>query len=143
MCVRNYFLFFLNCIINHICVPLFIDTKPNTIQALDKKKLNVSVCGIPKTIDNDVGVIDYSFGFHSAVQAAQLAISTAVVEAKGNMPNGIGVVKRRSLSSMYRSIFLSYLSHTHTLSLSLLLCLFLFPCHPHALTIICKICANG
>lgn len=59
---------------------------------MDKRKLNVAVCGVPKTIDNDIGVIDYSFGFHSAVQAAQLAISSAVVEAKGNMPHGIGVV---------------------------------------------------
>lgn len=55
--------------------------------------LNVSVAGIPKTIDNDLAIIDQSFGFQSAVEAAQIAIRSAKTEACGNMPNGIGVVK--------------------------------------------------
>lgn len=50
-------------------------------------------------IDNDIGLIDYSFGFRSAVQAAQAALHSAEVEAKGNMPNGIGVVKLMGRSS--------------------------------------------
>ena len=57
--------------------------------------------GIPKTIDNDIGLIDYSFGFRSAVQAAQLALTSAEVEARGNMPNGVGVVKLMGRSSGY------------------------------------------
>jgi 6-phosphofructokinase 1 len=55
--------------------------------------LNVSVAGVPKTIDNDIDYIDQSFGFSSAVEAAQLAIRTAKTEAVCNKPNGIGIVK--------------------------------------------------
>jgi Phosphofructokinase len=55
--------------------------------------MNVAVAGIPKTIDNDVDYIDMSFGFQSAVEAAQLAIRSAKTEAICNMPNGVGVVK--------------------------------------------------
>lgn len=58
-----------------------------------ERGLNVSVAGIPKTIDNDVNYIDHSFGFASAVEAAQIAIRSAKTEAVCNLPNGIGVVK--------------------------------------------------
>lgn len=54
---------------------------------------NISVAGIPKTIDNDVDFIDHSFGFGSAVEAACLSIRSAKTEAVCNLPNGIGVVK--------------------------------------------------
>ena len=53
----------------------------------------MAVAGIPKTIDNDVDHIDHSFGFASAVEAAQLAIRSAKTEAVCNKPNGIGIVK--------------------------------------------------
>ena len=46
-------------------------------------------------------MIDYSFGFRSAVSAAQVALASAAVEAKGNMPNGVGVVKLMGRSSGY------------------------------------------
>jgi 6-phosphofructokinase 1 len=55
--------------------------------------LNISVAGIPKTIDNDIDVIDRSFGFLTSVEMAQSAIASAKVEARCNLPNGIGVVK--------------------------------------------------
>eukprot|EP00301_Raphidiophrys_heterophryoidea_P017663 c278_g1_i1.p1 GENE.c278_g1_i1~~c278_g1_i1.p1 ORF type:complete len:508 (+),score=115.94 c278_g1_i1:240-1763(+) len=55
--------------------------------------LNVSVVGVPKTIDNDLSLIDRSFGFETAVEAAQAAISAAKTEAMCNMPNGVGIVK--------------------------------------------------
>jgi 6-phosphofructokinase 1 len=55
--------------------------------------LNVAVAGIPKTIDNDVDFIDRSFGFSSAVEAAQASIRTAKTEAMCNIPNGIGIIK--------------------------------------------------
>ena len=57
------------------------------------RNLNIAVAGIPKTIDNDVDLIDKSFGFQTAVEAAQQAISSAKTEAKCNIPNGIGIVK--------------------------------------------------
>ena len=56
------------------------------------RKLKFSAVGIPKTIDNDVGLIDKSFGFDTAVQEAVSAIKSARVEACCT-PNGIGVVK--------------------------------------------------
>ncbi|KAL3521791.1 hypothetical protein ACH5RR_014625 [Cinchona calisaya] len=56
------------------------------------RKLNIAVAGIPKTVDNDVGIIDRSFGFQTAVEMAQQAISAAHVEAESAV-NGIGLVK--------------------------------------------------
>ena len=50
--------------------------------------MNVSVAGIPKTIDNDIDHIDHTFGFASAVEAAQVAIRSAKTEAVCNLPNG-------------------------------------------------------
>lgn len=69
------------------------------------KGLNVSVAGIPKTIDNDVDHIDRSFGFQSAVEAAQDAIRCAKVEASCNLPNGIGIVKLMGRSSGFIAAF--------------------------------------
>ncbi|CAI0409542.1 unnamed protein product [Linum tenue] len=57
-----------------------------------RRGLKVSVAGIPKTIDNDIPVIDRSFGFDTAVEEAQRAINAAHVEAEST-ENGIGVVK--------------------------------------------------
>ena len=51
-----------------------------------------AVAGIPKTIDNDVDVIDRSFGFTTAVEHAVVAIKSAKTEAKC-APHGIGLVK--------------------------------------------------
>lgn len=39
-----------------------------------KRKLNISVVGIPKTIDNDIPIIDKSFGFETSVEEAVKAI---------------------------------------------------------------------
>mmetsp|Transcript_15253 Transcript_15253/g.28466 ORF Transcript_15253/g.28466 Transcript_15253/m.28466 type:complete len:551 (+) Transcript_15253:3-1655(+) len=69
-----------------------------------KLKMNVGVCGIPKTIDNDVDHIDRSFGFSSAVQAAQSAIRTAKTEASCNLPNGIGIVKLMGRSAGFVAV---------------------------------------
>lgn len=52
----------------------------------------VSVVGIPKTIDNDIPIIDKSFGFDSSVEEAQRAIDSADVEAN-SVEYGIGLVK--------------------------------------------------
>ncbi|CAD7929591.1 unnamed protein product [Amoebophrya sp. A25] len=64
---------------------------------------NCAVCGIPKTIDNDIGLIDRSFGFLTAVEEAKKAIRSAKVEAASNMPNGIGIVKLMGRSAGYIS----------------------------------------
>ena len=37
---------------------------------------DIKIVGIPKTIDNDVGVTEYSVGFHTAVDAATKALDS-------------------------------------------------------------------
>ncbi|KAG0454702.1 hypothetical protein HPP92_023994 [Vanilla planifolia] len=61
-------------------------------EEIKRRGLKVAVVGIPKTIDNDIAVIDKSFGFDTAVEEAQRAINAAHVEAE-SVENGIGVVK--------------------------------------------------
>ncbi|GAB4842318.1 ATP-dependent 6-phosphofructokinase 3 [Ancistrocladus abbreviatus] len=61
-------------------------------EEIRRRGLKVSVIGIPKTIDNDIPVIDKSFGFDTAVEEAQRAINAAHVEAE-SVENGLGVVK--------------------------------------------------
>ena len=62
-------------------------------QECSKRKLKIAVAGIPKTIDNDIDYIDRSFGFYTAIEAAQASIRTALIEAKCTLPNGVGVIK--------------------------------------------------
>ena len=57
-----------------------------------KRKLAISVVGIPKTIDNDLHFVGRSFGFETAVGEATPIIRAAHMEAKGTF-NGIGLVK--------------------------------------------------
>ncbi|KAK8935453.1 6-phosphofructokinase 3 [Platanthera zijinensis] len=61
-------------------------------EEIKRRGLKVSVVGIPKTIDNDIAVIDKSFGFDTAVEEAQRAINAAHVESE-SVEYGIGVVK--------------------------------------------------
>ncbi|KAJ9688269.1 hypothetical protein PVL29_014128 [Vitis rotundifolia] len=61
-------------------------------EEIQRRGLRVAVAGIPKTIDNDIPVIDKSFGFDTAVEEAQRAINAAHVESE-SIENGIGVVK--------------------------------------------------
>uniref|UniRef100_A0A2P2IZB0 ATP-dependent 6-phosphofructokinase n=2 Tax=Rhizophora mucronata TaxID=61149 RepID=A0A2P2IZB0_RHIMU len=61
-------------------------------EEIRRRKLKVAVAGIPKTIDNDIMVIDKSFGFDTAVEEAQRAINAAHVESE-SIENGIGLVK--------------------------------------------------
>lgn len=58
----------------------------------ERRKLDLAVVGIPKTIDNDISFIQRSFGFETAFSIAVDAVTSAHVEAKG-APNGIGLVK--------------------------------------------------
>ena len=59
---------------------------------ITKRNLNISVIGIPKTIDNDLTLIQKTFGFDTAISEAVKVIQCAHVEAKG-APMGIGLVK--------------------------------------------------
>ncbi|MCX8058871.1 MAG: ATP-dependent 6-phosphofructokinase [Spirochaetes bacterium] len=62
------------------------------VEEIEKRGLNISVVGIPKTIDNDIPFISKTFGFETAFSSAVEAIRCAHAEAKG-APNGIGIVK--------------------------------------------------
>ncbi len=59
---------------------------------ITRRGLNIGVIGIPKTIDNDLNLIQKTFGFDTAISESVKAIQCAHVEAKG-APNGIGLVK--------------------------------------------------
>ncbi|KAL4292908.1 uncharacterized protein [Arachis hypogaea] len=69
-----------------------------------RRGLKVAVVGIPKTIDNDIPVIDKSFGFDTAVEEAQRAINATHVEAE-SIENGIGVVKLMGRYSGFISMY--------------------------------------
>lgn len=61
-------------------------------EEIRRRKLAISVIGIPKTIDNDVSFVNQSFGFHTAVSQTRTPIIGAHWEAKG-VRNGVGLVK--------------------------------------------------
>ncbi len=59
---------------------------------IKRRKLNIAVIGVPKTIDNDIGMVSRTFGFDTAVAQAVESLRCAHVEARG-VRNGIGIVK--------------------------------------------------
>jgi 6-phosphofructokinase 1 len=62
------------------------------VREIAARGLNISVIGIPKTIDNDIQFIDQSFGFQTAFSEATKSLRAAHVESTG-APNGVGLVK--------------------------------------------------
>jgi 6-phosphofructokinase 1 len=61
-------------------------------QEARKRGHALSVVGVPKTIDNDVGYVSRTFGFSSAVEEAARVLDCAHTEAR-SVPGGIGLVK--------------------------------------------------
>jgi 6-phosphofructokinase 1 len=61
-------------------------------QEIEKRKLRIAVAGIPKTIDNDIDLMQKSFGFETAFSIANDIIRNAHNEAHGAY-NGIALVK--------------------------------------------------
>lgn len=59
---------------------------------IERRGLKISVIGIPKTIDNDIDLIDKSFGFETSFDVAAPIIRDAHNEATGAL-NGIAIVK--------------------------------------------------
>ena len=58
----------------------------------DRSGLACSVVGVPKSIDNDILLIDRCFGFDTAVEEAQRALLAAKVEAS-SADRGVGLVR--------------------------------------------------
>lgn len=69
-------------------------------QTITARGASISVIGIPKTIDNDLSLIERSFGFDTAIEKTVEAIRCAHVEAKG-AHHGIGLVKIMGRESGY------------------------------------------
>ncbi|XP_058087973.1 ATP-dependent 6-phosphofructokinase 5, chloroplastic [Magnolia sinica] len=63
-----------------------------------RRRLRVAIVGVPKTIDNDILLMDKTFGFDTAVEEAQRAINSAYIEAHSAF-HGIGIVKLMGRSS--------------------------------------------
>jgi 6-phosphofructokinase 1 len=61
-------------------------------QEARKRGHPMSVVGVPKTIDNDVGFVSRTFGFFSAVEEAARVLDCAHTEAR-SVQGGIGLVK--------------------------------------------------
>ncbi|XP_057521028.1 ATP-dependent 6-phosphofructokinase 5, chloroplastic-like [Amaranthus tricolor] len=74
-----------------------------------KRKLKVSVVCVPKTIDNDILLMDKTFGFDTAVEEAQRAINSAYIEAHSAY-HGIGLVKLMGRSSGFIAMHASLAS---------------------------------
>lgn len=62
------------------------------VEEIDRRGLDIAVVGIPKTIDNDICHVDFSFGYETAVAESRHSTYTAHVEAVGAR-NGVGLVK--------------------------------------------------
>jgi 6-phosphofructokinase 1 len=62
------------------------------VEEIQRRKLQISVIGIPKTIDDDVQYVNRSFGYFTAIEKAKEVIDSAHVEAHCVL-NGISIVK--------------------------------------------------
>ncbi|MEM7179643.1 MAG: ATP-dependent 6-phosphofructokinase [Spirochaetota bacterium] len=80
-------------------------------EEIQKRGIKISVIGIPKTIDNDINMIQKTFGFSTAFAKAVDAISSAHVEAKG-AKNGIGLVKLMGRHSGFIAVNAALASRT-------------------------------
>jgi len=72
-----------------------------------RRRLKISVVGVPKTIDNDILLMDKTFGFDTAVEEAQRAINSAYIEVIGhltvfwNILYDMGFCSRRKTGSLF------------------------------------------
>ncbi len=62
------------------------------VEEISRRNLSISVIGIPKTIDNDIFLVEKSFGFDTAYSVATSVLSSAHAEAEGAY-NGVTIVK--------------------------------------------------
>ncbi|XP_031115186.1 ATP-dependent 6-phosphofructokinase 5, chloroplastic-like [Ipomoea triloba] len=74
-----------------------------------RRKMKVSVVCVPKTIDNDILLIDKTFGFDTAVEEALRVVNSAYIEAHSAY-HGIGVVKLMGRSSGFIAMHASLAS---------------------------------
>jgi 6-phosphofructokinase 1 len=75
-----------------------------------RQGFQLSVIGVPKTIDNDVPYLDQSFGFQTAFARATESIKAAHTEASST-PNGVGLVKVMGRHSGFIACYAALASH--------------------------------
>lgn len=81
------------------------------VREIERRGLNISVIGIPKTIDNDINFIDKTFGFETAVYATNSVITAAHNEANGT-PHGVGLIHVMGRDSGFIAAYAT-LANTH------------------------------
>jgi 6-phosphofructokinase 1 len=79
-------------------------------EEVDRRKLKIALVGIPKTVDNDFGIIDRSFGFDTAVSKAVEVVAAAHMEASSAI-YGIGLVKVMGRESGFIAACTALASH--------------------------------
>lgn len=57
-----------------------------------ERQIVISFAGVPKTIDNDIPLIDFSFGYNTSVEVATKMVMAAYNQASSER-NGVGIVK--------------------------------------------------
>jgi 6-phosphofructokinase 1 len=62
------------------------------VDELERRNVKLAVVAVPKTIDDDIALVDKTFGFDTAVEHARAAIDAAHAEALAAR-KGVGVVK--------------------------------------------------
>ena len=75
-----------------------------------RRDLPIAIVGIPKTIDNDIPWIDYSFGFQTAAARAAESISAAHTEASSTS-GGVGLVKLMGRHSGFIACYATLANH--------------------------------
>lgn len=69
-----------------------------------RRGLEISVVGVPKTVDNDLQFVGNTFGFETAVYQSTPVITAAHAEARSVL-NGLGIVKLMGRDSGFISAF--------------------------------------
>jgi 6-phosphofructokinase 1 len=69
-------------------------------EEIKKRGVKIGVVSIPKTIDNDIPLVDRTFGFHTAVGLAADAVQSAYYEASA-AAQGVGLIKLMGRHSGY------------------------------------------
>ncbi|MGB0370279.1 MAG: ATP-dependent 6-phosphofructokinase [Opitutales bacterium] len=71
---------------------------------IKRRGLEISVIGVPKTVDNDLQFVGATFGFESAVYQSNPVITAAHAEAR-SVYNGLGIVKLMGRDSGFISAY--------------------------------------
>lgn len=73
-------------------------------EEIRRRGLEISVVGVPKTIDNDLQFVGSTFGFETAVYQSTPVITAAHAEAR-SVYNGLGIVKLMGRDSGFISAY--------------------------------------